>query len=109
MNSEYSNSEPIKLSKYLYTILCHLIIWHICAGCSIPQVFHDILCGTEHPYGTHDIPHGTEHTLYRVLTAYNFLELYSNNPNIATSNFEDQVTVGSYLVITNLNISLLGS
>ena len=25
MNSEYSNSEPIKLSKSLYTILCHLI------------------------------------------------------------------------------------
>ena len=26
MNSEYSNSEPIKLSKSSYTILCHKII-----------------------------------------------------------------------------------
>ena len=26
MNSEYSNSEPIKLSKTSYTILCHKII-----------------------------------------------------------------------------------
>ena len=25
MNSEYSNREPIKLSKSLYTILCHII------------------------------------------------------------------------------------
>ena len=27
MNSEYSNSEPIKLSKSSYTILCHKIIY----------------------------------------------------------------------------------
>ena len=26
MDSEYSNGEPIKLRKSLYTILCHLII-----------------------------------------------------------------------------------
>ena len=29
MNSEYSNSEPIKLSKSSYTILCHKIIAYI--------------------------------------------------------------------------------
>ena len=32
MNSEYSNSEPIKLSKSLYTILCHKIIINILQG-----------------------------------------------------------------------------
>ena len=29
MNSEYSNSEPIKLSKSSYTILCHKIIYDV--------------------------------------------------------------------------------
>ena len=29
MNSEYSNSEPIKLSKSSYIILCHKIIYNI--------------------------------------------------------------------------------
>ena len=32
MNSEYSNSEPIKLSKISYTILCHKIKGNIFKG-----------------------------------------------------------------------------
>ena len=47
MSSEYSNSEPIKLSKSSYTILCHKIIWNIpeneekARGCI--KLFEDII------------------------------------------------------------------
>ena len=34
---------------------------------------------------------------------------YSKNPYIRTLNFEGQAAVGSYLMITNANIKLLGS
>ena len=34
---------------------------------------------------------------------------YSKNPHIRTLNFQDQVAIGSYLMITNSNIRLLDS
>ena len=34
---------------------------------------------------------------------------HSKNPNIRTLNFESQVVVGFYLMVTNSNIKLLGS
>ena len=42
MNSEYSNSEPIKLSKSLYTILCHKIIPNMLS--SSPRICQSIGC-----------------------------------------------------------------
>ena len=35
--------------------------------------------------------------------------LYSKNPYIRTLNFEGKAAVGSYLMITNSNVRLLGS
>ena len=43
MNLEYSNSEPIKLSKSLYIILCHLIIGNITIkGNNLPYITAEV-------------------------------------------------------------------
>ena len=51
MNSEYSNSEPIKLSKSSYTILCHKIIYYI--------IYHTIPYPAYHTIPYHTIPYHT--------------------------------------------------
>ena len=42
MNSEYSNSEPMKLSKSLYTILCHKIIIFMIVLLVMDEVYLDV-------------------------------------------------------------------